>query len=74
MDSEIDKDLKSLGITSNRRLSTLERLIGLLDEAKQAATARRLLARYTNQKFEKPADWTAWLARNRARDVLHRYW
>jgi hypothetical protein len=63
---ELDRELQSLGITSNRRLSTLERLLGLLDDEKQAATARRLLVRYTRQEFEKPADWTAWLARNRA--------
>ncbi len=64
---EIDKDLKSLGINSNRRLSTLERLIASLDDEKQAPIARRLLLRYTNQKFEKTADWSAWLASNRAR-------
>lgn len=63
----IDQELKALGIGSNRRLSTLERLIALLQDERQAPAARTLLARYTEEQFATPAEWGAWLAKNRAR-------
>ena len=64
---KVDQELKALGIPSNRRLSTLDRLVTLLKDEKQAPLARKLLARYTDQKFEKAEGWEGWLAANRAR-------
>ena len=63
----IDEELKALGIASNRRPSTLERLIALLEDEKMAATARKLLARYTTESFETRGQWADWLARSRSR-------
>jgi hypothetical protein len=44
----VDHELKSLGIDSNRKVETLERLFQLLKDETHASTARRLLARYTD--------------------------
>jgi len=44
----IDDDLRSLGIESNRKIETLERLFALLKDEKRAEVARRLLDRYTD--------------------------
>ncbi len=63
----IDSELKSLGMDSNRSLDTLERLIGLLQDETHADTARRLLARYTNQSFEIAGDWKQWFESHRDR-------
>ena len=64
---DIDKDLKSLGIQSNREIKTLERLIELLDDQVHADLARRLLARYTDQAFANSGQWRDWLETNRER-------
>jgi len=63
----IDRDLEALGLKSNRTLETLERLIALLADEKHAATARRLLGRYTNASFETHAQWRAWFRQSRDR-------
>jgi hypothetical protein len=63
----VDEELKSLGIESNRKVSTLERLIALLNDEEHAVTARLLLGRYTEESFEKPDEWEAWLTKNRGR-------
>lgn len=63
----IDKELKSLGIQSNREIETLERLIECLGERKHARTARLLLGRYTDQTFSGSAHWKDWLTANRDR-------
>ena len=63
----IDSELRSLGIDSNRKVSTLARLIALLKDEKQAGTARHLLDRYTQESFESAADWEAWFDENRDR-------
>ena len=44
----IDEDLKSLGIGSNRKVETLERLFALRKDEKHAEVAQRLLDRYTD--------------------------
>ena len=44
----VDNDLKSLGLESNRKVETLERLFELLKDETHAQTARRLLDRYTD--------------------------
>jgi hypothetical protein len=63
----VDAELQSLGLDSNRIIQTLERLIELLDDARQAVIARRLLGRYTEQSFETPAQWRQWLDENKDR-------
>ena len=63
----IDSELKSLGIKSNREIATLERLISLLKDDSHAETARRLLARYTNQTFQTPQQWQSWFEENKDR-------
>lgn len=63
----MDADLKSLGIESNRNVETLQRLIALLDDASQAAMAKKLLARYTNVSFETPQQWRQWFDTNKDR-------
>lgn len=63
----IDSELKSLGMNSNRNLDTLERLISFLQDESQTDTARRLLARYTNQSFESAEEWQSWFESNRDR-------
>jgi hypothetical protein len=63
----IDDELKTLGIDSNRKVNTLERLIARLDDEAQAATARSLLARYTDGSFETAQQWRQWLDENKKR-------
>jgi hypothetical protein len=45
----VDEELKGLGIDSNRKIECLQRLVGLLDDPQHAATARKLLSRYTDR-------------------------
>lgn len=63
----IDTELKALGLASNRRLGTLDRLVALLKDKTNTPAARKLLARYTEQAFATPAEWEAWLKASRAR-------
>ena len=63
----IDSDLESLGFTSNREMATLEGLISLLADEAKGQTARRLLARYTNQSFRELEEWQSWFERNKER-------
>ncbi len=44
----VDEELKSLGLDSNRKVETLERVCSLLKDEKHRDVARRLLARYTD--------------------------
>lgn len=43
----VDEELRSLGLASNRKVETLERLFELLRDETQRELAQRLLARYT---------------------------
>lgn len=63
----VDDELKALGIESNRQLSSLERLIALLEDESQAQTAGILLKRYTDQSFVAAAHWRKWFAENKDR-------
>jgi hypothetical protein len=63
----IDEDLRSLGLASNRHPATLEKLVGLLRDPQKAELAKKLLLRYTTEKFAQPEQWEAWLQRNRER-------
>jgi hypothetical protein len=63
----VDKELKDLGIPSNRKISTLDRLIELLGDREKSEMARIVLKRYTDFAFETPDQWRQWLDRNRDR-------
>jgi hypothetical protein len=63
----IDEDLRQIGIESNRMVSTMSRLINLLNDGNKAGTARLLLNRYTEESFETPDEWFEWFERNRDR-------
>ncbi len=63
----VDAELKALGIESNRKVSSLKRLIELLENPEQAKLARQLLRRYTEKSFAKQAQWRKWLKENRDR-------
>jgi hypothetical protein len=64
---EIDGDLPAMGLQSNRRLATLQRLIGLLGDPQHGAAARKALTRYTQERFETPPEWQDWFKKNRDR-------
>ncbi len=63
----IDSDLKTLGLSSNRTIETLEKLIELLDSDEHSETAQKLLIRYTQESFEKREQWQNWHAENKGR-------
>ncbi|MHC4123457.1 MAG: hypothetical protein ACYSSI_07780 [Planctomycetota bacterium] len=63
----VDHELKKLGIKSNRKISTLEQLIELLDDANSREVAKLLLKRYTEQSFQTKQGWQDWLEQNRRR-------
>jgi hypothetical protein len=65
---QVDRELQSLGIDSNRTIDSLERLIELLDDGQQdTQTVQRLLARYTAMSFETPQQWQQWFGDNKDR-------
>jgi hypothetical protein len=61
----VDRELKSLGLDSNRTLESLERLIDFLNDETKANTAWLLLKLYTNQSFQNAEDWKQWFENNR---------
>ncbi len=63
----VDEELKSLGIESNRKVESLARLVGLLDDQSKAPIAKKLLGRYTQQSFESAKQWKEWLDANKDR-------
>lgn len=63
----VDHELKALGIESNRTVRALGQLIALLENDGHAATARRLLRRYTTESFQAADEWQAWFDGNRDR-------
>ena len=64
---QIDDDLRSLGIESNRQISTLEKLIELLDHPQHGQVAESLLKRYTDQSEMTKIEWQKWLEEHRGR-------
>ncbi|OHB65490.1 MAG: hypothetical protein A2Y77_11060 [Planctomycetes bacterium RBG_13_62_9] len=60
----VDDDLRLLGLESNRKVDTLLRLIELLNDSQRAATARKLLDRYTDRAFETSQQWRHWFDEN----------
>lgn len=63
----VDEELKSLGIDSNRKVETLQKLIGFLNDGEKSETAKLLLKRYTNEKITAYDRWKEWFDRNRER-------
>ncbi len=63
----VDEDLRVLGLQSNRKLETLQRLIELLGDPPQAPAAAKALRRYTQESLETPQAWRAWFEQNRDR-------
>lgn len=64
---KVDEELKALGIESNRQVGSLQRLVELLDDPQHGATARQLLARYTDQRFETSPQWRKWFDESKDR-------
>ena len=62
----IDTDVKAMGV-SNRKIESLETWIGMMEKDDDAARARKLLTRFTDQTFDAAADWRKWLNENRDR-------
>jgi len=63
---QLDADAQKLGI-SNRKVELLERCIVLLEKQQDTAMARRVLQRYTVERFPAAAEWRTWLTKNRGR-------
>jgi hypothetical protein len=64
---QIDDELKSLGISSNREIDTLQSLINLLSDSSKADLAKKLLDRYTEKSFQSKAQWQTWFDENKDR-------
>jgi len=62
---QLDDDVRKLGI-SNRKVELLEKCISLLEAKQDEAMARRVLERYTTEKFERVGAWRSWLNENKA--------
>ena len=56
----IDEEIKLLGLSSNRTMEALQKLIELLGNEKHSATARKLLSKYTKENFETQEQWQVW--------------
>ena len=63
----VDEELKKLGIESNRKAATLQKIIALLKVNGKAETARLLLKRYSIESFDTPDEWQSWFDSNRDR-------
>lgn len=65
---KVDGELKSLGIDSNRKIDSLQRLVELLDdETHDEEAVRALLKRYTDVSFETAPQWRQWFEVNEDR-------
>ena len=64
---QVDAELKELGITSNRQVDTLDKLIEMLSEPDKAELALKLLHRYTDKKYAAAEKYRAWLKQSRGR-------
>ncbi len=63
----IDRELKSLGIESNREVESLQKLISLLEDGNKAQMAKKLLGRYTSENFERGKQWQEWFDASKER-------
>jgi hypothetical protein len=56
-----------LGIDSNRKIESLQRLIDLFDDAQHADTAKKLLSRYVACAYDTSQQWRQWFDENKNR-------
>lgn len=63
----VDTELKDLGIDSNRKIESLQKIITMLGEKDKAEIARILLNRYTQQSFTGQIQWQKWFDENKDR-------
>lgn len=63
---QLDQDAQHLGL-SNRRAEILDKCIGMLERGEEPELARRVLERYTTERFATAVEWREWLAKNRSR-------
>jgi hypothetical protein len=61
----VDERIKSLGLSSNRKVGDLGKMINALTDPSQAELARELLLRYTNVNFDALDEWRKWYSHNR---------
>ncbi|TDQ11091.1 protein-disulfide reductase DsbD N-terminal domain-containing protein [Pedobacter metabolipauper] len=61
---QLDEDAQKLGI-SNRKVELLEKCVRMLEKNENAASAQKLLERYTVEKFSTAAEWRTWLTKNK---------
>ncbi|WP_165227325.1 hypothetical protein [Aquisphaera insulae] len=66
IEAAIDEDVKALGL-SNHDVGLLEACVARLERGDQADRARRILERYTNDRFPDPKGWRSWLDAGRPR-------
>jgi hypothetical protein len=62
---EVDEDLKGLGVASNRKVETLEKLMAMRSDALKKPTVDKILARYLDAKVATPTTVEKWFADNR---------
>lgn len=61
---KVDDDCKSLGI-GNHDIRLIETAVKMLEDKRDEAKARRLLARYTLCDFATASEWRSWLNKNK---------
>jgi hypothetical protein len=62
----VDEDVKGLGL-SNRKAELLDACVSMLERGDRPDLARRLLERYTTERFADATAWRKWLETNRRR-------
>jgi len=62
----VDEDVKGLGL-SNRKVELLDTCVSMLEQGDRPDLARRVLERYTTERFPDAAGWRTWLKANRRR-------
>lgn len=65
-DIVIDKDIQKLGIANND-IKLLDKCVSMLDQEAQAELAKKLLKKYTTEKFTTAKEWKKWLKKNRSK-------
>ncbi len=63
----VDEELPTLGITSNRQLQSLEKMIASLRDPDKQSLAQKLLLRYTTERFTTVEQWEAWFQKSKGR-------
>lgn len=62
----VDEELRDFGV-GNADIALLDRAVAALQSGERAELARKLLERYTDERFETAGEWAAWLGANRER-------